>query len=88
MFPDLYKAKDKKTERQRVSDATSKVMHAFNRNGLALFLLANLLTGGVNMSMKTLHMGDVEAMVVLVLYMGTICATALMLDNYNISIKL
>lgn len=88
MFPDLYEAKDKQTERQRVRDATSRVMQAFNRNGLALFLFANLLTGGINMSMKTLYMGDVQAMVVLVLYIGTICSTALLLDHYDVSIKL
>ena len=88
MFPDLYKAKDKRTERQRVSDATSKVMQAFNRNGLALFLLANLLTGAVNMSVETLHMADIQAMFVLVAYIGVICSTALLLDKYDISIKL
>ena len=87
-FPNLYKAKDKQTERQRVSDATSRVMQAFNRNGLAMFLLANLLTGGINMSMETLYMGDVQAMAVLMAYIGTISATALLLDHYDISIKL
>ena len=87
-FPNLYDAEDKKTERQRASDATSKVMQAFNRNGLALFLLANLLTGGINMSMQTLYMGDVQAMAVLVVYIAVICATALLLDHYDVSIKL
>lgn len=88
IFSDLYTSKDKTVERQRINDATSTVMKAFNRNGLALFLLANLLTGGVNMSMKTLHMGDVAAMVVLVGYMGCICGVALMLERWDISIKL
>ena len=87
-FPNLYKAKDKQTERQRVSEATSRVMQAFNRNSLALFLLANLLTGAINMSMETWYMGDVQAMVVLVAYIGTVCGVALMLDHYDISIKL
>ena len=63
-------------------------MGAFNRNGLALFLLANLLTGGINMSMKTLFMSDVQAMIVLVAYIGTIGGTALLLDRYDVSIKL
>lgn len=88
MFPDLYKSKDRKTEKQRMNDATSKVMKAFNRNGLAMFLLANLLTGGINMSMKTLFMSDVQAMIVLVSYIGAICATALLLDHYDVPIKL
>ena len=88
LFPDLYEANDKQTERQRIQDATSRVMQAFNRNGLALFLLANLLTGAINMSMKTLYMGEIQAMVVLVAYIGIICAVALTLDRYGISIKL
>ncbi|KAK3049275.1 Glucosaminyl phosphatidylinositol (GlcN-PI) nositol acylation protein [Extremus antarcticus] len=88
LFPDLYTAKDKATERKRGNDATSTVMKAFNRNGLALFLLANLLTGAVNMSMQTLHVSDVTSMVVLVGYMGVICATALILEQYDVSIKL
>ena len=88
MFPNLYTAKDKETERKRVHHATSKVMQAFNRNGLALFLLANLLTGLVNMTMPTIHMDDVSAMAILVAYMATICSVALALDHYNVSIKL
>ncbi|KAK3705109.1 Glucosaminyl phosphatidylinositol (GlcN-PI) nositol acylation protein [Vermiconidia calcicola] len=88
VFRDLYKAKDPETERQRVGDATSKVMHAFNRSSLAMFLLANLLTGLINMSVRTLYMGDVQAMAILVAYIGTICAVALLLDRHDISIKL
>ena len=88
LFQDLYEAKDKKTERQRVRDATSRVMQAFNRNGLALFLIANLLTGAINMGLKTLYMDEMQAMLVLVVYIGTICGVALALDHYDISIKL
>lgn len=88
IFPNLYKAKTKEAERQRVADATSRVMHAFNRNGLALFLIANLLTGAVNLSVQTWHMKDVPAMVILVAYMATLCGVALGLDHYNVSLKL
>ena len=88
VYPQLYNAKDQETESKWVKDATSTVMQAFNRNGLALFLAANLLTGLVNMSMNTLHMGDVQAMVVLVVYMGALCGIALALNHYNIAIKL
>ncbi|KAK5134690.1 hypothetical protein LTR08_006205 [Meristemomyces frigidus] len=88
MFPNLYDAKDRPTERERAQRATSRVMQAFNRNGLALFLLANLLTGLVNMTVPTLHMSDVGAMFVLVAYIGTICGVGLALDHYDVSIKL
>lgn len=88
MFPNIYKAKSKEIERQRITDATSKVMHAYNRNGLAIFLLANLLTGAINMTVPTLHIGDVEAMTVLVGYMAVLTSVALALDHYDVSIKL
>lgn len=88
LFPMLYKARDKKTERDRCAKATSKVLGAFNRNGLALFLLANLLTGLINMTLPTLKMSDTEAMAVLVGYMSVLTATGLALDHFNISIKL
>lgn len=88
MFPNIYTAKSKLVERQRAKDATSRVMHAYNRNGLAIFLLANLLTGVINMSMSTLHMSDVGAMTVLVSYMAVLTTVALALDHYDISIKL
>lgn len=88
LFPNLYKATDKVNERRRTQEATSKVMQAFNRNGLALFLLANLLTGAVNMAVETLHMGDVQAMSILVGYIGVVAGTGLLLDHYDISVKL
>lgn len=88
MFPGIYKGKTKAAENQLIDFATSRVMRAFNRNGLTIFLLANLLTGLVNMTMPTIHMSDVPAMVVLVSYMGALCTVALALDHYNISIKL
>ncbi|KAL1304332.1 hypothetical protein AAFC00_000733 [Neodothiora populina] len=87
-FPMLYKASNKTEERKRCAKATSKVLHAFNRNGLAVFLVANLLTGVVNMNLATLDMSDVASMGVLVGYMLILTAFALTLDHFNISIKL
>lgn len=87
-FPTLYKARDRPTERERCRKATSKVLNAFNRNGLAIFLLANVLTGAINIYLPTLDMSDTEAMVVLVGYMGTLTFVGLGLDYFNISIKL
>lgn len=88
LFPNIYKASNKEEEAQRTRDATSTVLYAFNRNGLAVFLVANLLTGLVNMTMPTLHMGVIQSMAVLVAYMGTVAGVAIALDRYNISIKL
>jgi phosphatidylinositol glycan class W len=88
MFPELYRSKSKAVEKTRIANATSKVLHAFNRNGLALFLLANLLTGAVNLTLETWHMSDTGAIGVLVAYISTIATVGVLLDNYDISIKL
>ena len=87
-FGHIYMAKDKASEESYVRQATSRVLHAFNRNGLAIFLIANVLTGVINMSVKTVQMADVSAMTILVSYIGALTAIALGLDHYNISIKL
>jgi phosphatidylinositol glycan class W len=61
---------------RRARGATSRVLDGFNRNGLAVFLLANLLTGAVNLALPTLDMGTARAMAVLVAYMGVLGAAA------------
>lgn len=87
-FPDVHTAKSKAEEEERGRAASSRLLRAFNRNGLAIFLLANLLTGLVNLTLPTLRMSDLEAVGVLLAYMGTLSVVALLLDMYNISIKL
>ena len=88
LFPNLYKAPTRDEELQRSREATSTVLYAFNRNGLAVFLVANLLTGLVNMTMPTLHMSVLQSMAVLVAYTATVTGVAVGLDYYNLSIKL
>lgn len=87
-FPAFYNASDKKSEKEAYTFATSAVMRAFNRNGLGLFLVANLLTGLVNMTVPTLDVSPIVAMAVMLAYTGTLTILAVMLDNYNITIKL
>ncbi|KAJ4164888.1 hypothetical protein LMH87_006542 [Akanthomyces muscarius] len=87
-FPAFYNATDKKSEKEAYEFATSKLMRAFNRNGLGLFLVANLLTGLVNMTVPTLDVSPVVAMVIMLAYTGVLSIMAIVLDNYNISIKL
>ncbi|KAK2608445.1 Glucosaminyl phosphatidylinositol (GlcN-PI) nositol acylation protein [Conoideocrella luteorostrata] len=87
-FPATYNAADGKTERDANDTATSRVLRAYNRNGLAVFLVANLLTGLVNMTVKTLDVTPVETMAILLGYMGVLTGVAVCLDLYDISIKL
>ncbi len=88
LFPSIYKASTKEEELQRTRDATSTVLYAFNRNGLAVFLVANLLTGLVNMTMPTLHMSVFQSMAVLAAYTVVLTIFAVALDLWNVSVKL
>lgn len=87
-FPAFYKAQDVKAEKEAYDTATSRVLRAYNRNGLAVFLLANLLTGLVNMTVPTLHVGRIATMGILAGYMGALTGVAVGLDMYDITIKL
>jgi len=89
-FPAHHKnAYTSKTNEEEVyKHATSNVLEAYNRNGLFIFLIANLLTGLVNMNVPTLHVNDIQAMGILLGYSAVLSALALGLDLYNISIKM
>ncbi|KAK3329082.1 GWT1-domain-containing protein [Apodospora peruviana] len=87
-FPAFYNAHDSKTEKEAYEASTSRILRSYNRNGLVIFLLANLLTGLVNMTVPTLDVSPVATMGILVAYMAVVTATAVGLDMYNISIKL
>ena len=88
MFPGIYKSDDRAMEKKKCQEGTSGVLKAFNRNGLAIFLLANLLTGVVNLTMQTIHIPHGTAMGILVIYMSILCGVAVVLDHWNISLKL
>jgi glucosaminylphosphatidylinositol acyltransferase len=87
-FPEFYQAGDLKEQKSRYEIATSKVLAAFNRNGLAIFLIANLFTGLVNLTIPTLFVSNTQAMGILVGYGAILAGIALALDFYDISVKL
>ncbi|CAL8583540.1 Glucosaminyl phosphatidylinositol (GlcN-PI) nositol acylation protein [Xanthoria parietina] len=88
MFPGLYSATDQRIETRRCKHATSQVLGAFNANGLAIFLLANLMTGLVNLSTNTLQANRAKAMVTLFLYTLALASIATSLYAKKIKIKL
>lgn len=87
-FPGLYSFTDERTESQKCKHATSQILGAFNRNGLAMFLLANLLTGSVNLSTNTLKASQGRAVTTLFAYATVLSIIATGLHRKNISIKL
>ncbi|KAL2845723.1 GWT1-domain-containing protein [Aspergillus pseudoustus] len=75
-------------EAERTAFATSCILKAFNRGGLAVFLVANLLTGAVNLTVPTLDVNNVQAMVILIAYATVITGIAMGLDKANIKLSL
>lgn len=69
-------------------EATSPLLEAINNNGLLAFLLGNLGTGLVNMSINTLQVNDQVAFLILVVYTTILLVILLVLDKYKIYIKL
>ncbi|KAF9987665.1 Glucosaminyl phosphatidylinositol (GlcN-PI) nositol acylation protein [Modicella reniformis] len=61
---------------QAKANLSTAASEAINRNGLAIFLVANLLTGLVNLSIQTLYSSDSHALAILIAYMGTVSALA------------
>ncbi|GAA5827187.1 hypothetical protein JCM3770_003025 [Rhodotorula araucariae] len=60
----------------RRSSRPPALFEAVNKNGLAVFLLANLLTGLTNVSLRTLYASDATAVGVLAAYSAAVCAAA------------
>lgn len=64
------------------------IFEAVNYNGLAFFLVSNLLTGVINMSMKTLYVADLEAVKIITAYMAVGTVLFCVLHRLKIQIKL
>ncbi|KAK1421455.1 hypothetical protein QVD17_23799 [Tagetes erecta] len=65
----------------------SLLEQAINRNLLAFFIAANLLTGVVNLSINTLFVSPLTAMLILIAYGLIICAAAAFVDYKGIKLK-
>ncbi|MCJ1281057.1 Glucosaminyl phosphatidylinositol (GlcN-PI) nositol acylation protein [Xylographa opegraphella] len=88
VFPNVYRAMDRATERREADFATSRVLHCYNRNGLAIFLLANLMTGLINLTVKTIVVNTGTAMAILLGYAMMVTTIAIALDVNGISVKI
>ncbi|KNG88152.1 hypothetical protein ANOM_003363 [Aspergillus nomiae NRRL 13137] len=65
----------------------SDIISAFNEAGLAVYLIANLITGGVNLAVNTLDMSGSSSMALLVSYAIVLTAVALDLRSSERKLK-
>ncbi|XP_033209822.1 uncharacterized protein At4g17910 [Belonocnema kinseyi] len=65
-----------------------EIFEAVNYNGLGFFLLANILTGTVNMSVKTLYVDDMFALKILVSYLAVSIVSVLVCYRHKVQIRL
>lgn len=63
------------------------LMDAINYNGLVFFLTSNLLTGAVNLVIKTLYVPPLQAFAILTLYMFISCLAMNLLRYCNIALR-
>lgn len=68
-------------EGSRVSVPKPTVLSSVNRNGLVIFVVANLLTGAVNLSINTLQVGNLMAVGILSVYLCTVATLAICMDR-------
>ncbi|XP_027921855.1 uncharacterized protein At4g17910 isoform X1 [Vigna unguiculata] len=66
---------------------TSVLEEAFSRNLLATFLLANILTGLVNLSVDTLSASSIKALIILLVYAYILSIVIGILDYFGIKLK-
>jgi len=59
-----------------VGGGSSSLLKAFSKYQLPIFVLANLLTGAVNMAMDTIHASDATALLLLAVYTLVLVAVA------------
>ncbi|KAL1124388.1 hypothetical protein AAG570_001017 [Ranatra chinensis] len=67
---------------------TPNILKAVNCNGLIFFLLANLLTGTINLFCQTLYVGEFASMGILYVYMFVTCGFVSVLYNNSMRLKL
>ncbi|BGO98161.1 Glucosaminyl phosphatidylinositol (GlcN-PI) nositol acylation protein [Rhodotorula toruloides] len=63
------------------------IFHALNQNGLVVFLVANLLTGLINVLLPTMYMRDSLAVIVLVGYAAVVVGVAWALRGRRVKVS-
>jgi glucosaminylphosphatidylinositol acyltransferase len=63
------------------------LLSSMNRNGLYIFIIANLFTGIVNLSVDTLSASNHVAICILLLYVGTVALVSILLNRVRVVIN-
>ncbi len=71
-----------------ISTAPLTLLTAYSDNMLPLFLLANVLTGAVNMMVNSLTVLDQQAIGIVCIYMFLVCCVATVLRSNSVQFKL
>ncbi|XBW35753.1 hypothetical protein QEN19_001323 [Hanseniaspora menglaensis] len=66
--------------------STDYILECLNNNGLLLFLIANVSTGLVNMSINTISCGPIISTAVLIGYCSLLFVSAMVMNKYKIRI--
>ena len=78
---DMYNIASSEWRRQQ-----SSLLAAIDYNQLVFFLMGNLLTGIINLSMNTLTASTVMSVTIILCYMLTLCALSVILKSYKIAL--
>ncbi|ORX91934.1 GWT1-domain-containing protein [Basidiobolus meristosporus CBS 931.73] len=70
-----------------LTPAVPKLLDSLNQNGLTIFLVANLLTGAINISMQTIYMAPLASFLVCSLYLLVICSLAVGMKMNGIRLR-
>jgi glucosaminylphosphatidylinositol acyltransferase len=86
VFPTVHRAPNPTLEQQVIETATPQILEDYNASGLLVFLLANLGTGLVNLSINTLAVNSLQAVAILTIYMALLTTSAHLLKGVKIKL--
>lgn len=81
---DMYNAVGSEKAQQR--QKPTSLLTAIDYNQLVFFLMGNLFTGIINLSMNTLTASTALSVTIVLLYTLTLCIISLVLKHFNIAL--
>lgn len=88
LSPLYTESSEKDPREEKRSQSSVCVISAVDYNQLLFFVTANILTGLVNMVVDTLHMGALQSLTILLLYMLVLVGMFVLLHTQRVKVKL